>query len=103
MSSSSATNQPKVELLVGEDSVIEDNETLMSNIDDDVVLQDDELEVEDKQDNVIIPEETNQPSTTRNYPIQGEMERRAEERLLDERIRERYQREIGDIFAKRSE
>ena len=31
---------------------------------------------------------------------QGEMERRAEERLLDERIRERYQQDIGDIFAK---
>ena len=83
--------------------MIEDNETEMSNIDDDAVLQDEEVGIEDKQDDVIVPDETTQPlSTTRNYPIQGEMERRAEERLLDERIRERYQREIGDIFAKRS-
>ncbi|PWN94125.1 hypothetical protein FA10DRAFT_299441 [Acaromyces ingoldii] len=31
----------------------------------------------------------------------GEMERRGEEKLLDERIRERYQQELGDIFDTR--
>ncbi|MCO5589986.1 hypothetical protein L7F22_043955 [Adiantum nelumboides] len=102
MSSSSATNLSKSELQVGEESIVEDVETEMSNVDDEVALQDDELEVVDIPNTSATVNEARRPSISINYPIQGEMERRAEERLLDERIRERYQRDIGDIFAKRT-
>lgn len=101
MSSISATTQSRSDQLIGEESVIEDVETEMSN-DEMALQQDDDVEIVENSDVVNTPNETTQPSVVKNYPIQGEMERRAEERLLDERIRERYQKEVGDIFAKRS-
>lgn len=102
MSSSNIPEQIRDSVRIGEESAIEDVETEMSNVDDDVVLQEDDEEIVNESEASIAPTESAHEPIPRIEANQGEMERRAEERLLDERIREKYQKEIGDIFAKSS-